>query len=111
MWIAVENAEVLEAQVNGKQVPDVRGREGGRNWRLTYAGVPKEGIALTLTLPAAQDPTIKVIDEVDGLPEIPGLSLTARPDTLMPSPRVPFDSSRLVMKTLQHVAMHHHMAH
>jgi hypothetical protein len=111
IWVAVQDAEVLEAQVNGKQVPNVHGRAGARTWRLTYVGVPKEGVTVSLTVPASQAPTIRVIDQADGLPEMPGLSFRPRPDTLMPSPRVPFDSSTLVSKTFPHFAMHHGMGH
>jgi peptidase M28-like protein len=101
LWIEIQNAKVLEADVNGKQVGDARSGSGVENWGLVYTGLPKEGIVLTLKVPAPQKPMLKVCDFSDGLPEIPGHSFRRRPEYLMPSPLLRYDSSTLVTRTFR----------
>jgi hypothetical protein len=110
-WITVEKARVLEAAVNGKRVPNEGFSPGAPSWRLTYVGLPRQGVVLTLTVSASEAPVLKVIDQSERLPDIPGITQTPRPDDLMPSPRVLFDSSTLVSKTFERFQMTHTMAH
>ena len=118
VWMTIENARVLDASVNGKKIPS-RGRRSNRegrpadarSWQLTYVGLPREGITLTLTVPASQTPTLRVVDQSDGLPDVPGLVVRPRPQDRMPSPRVLFDSSTLVSRTFGHFQMNHAMSH
>ncbi len=101
-WVQVQNTRVLEATVNGKRIRtgDAGSRDG--SWALYYVGLPKDGIVLTLTVEASQPLEIKVLDQSDGLPEMPGLIFKPRPDDLMPAPAWPrFDSSTLVSKSFR----------
>ncbi|HEV2177793.1 MAG TPA: M20/M25/M40 family metallo-hydrolase [Terriglobia bacterium] len=109
LWVEVANARILEAEVNGRKVSGavpVTGNEpGNQHWSLVYTGLPKQGIALTLQFKASESPTMKVVDESDGLPVIPGISFQPRPDNLMATPPPWLDSSTLVSKTFSHFQM------
>jgi hypothetical protein len=109
LWIVIQNAKVLKADVNGKRLPGAGRAPRGGNWRLVYVGAPKEGIVVTLTVPDSQPPLVKVIDQSDGLPEFPGVPFKPRPDDLMPWTQL--DSSTLVSRTFQRFEMTHIMEH
>ena len=108
VWMQVGDAKVLEADVNGKKVDT----PGAQSWGLIYAGLPKDGIVLTLHVPVSQTPTLKIFDMSDGLPSLPGQSFRARPSDTMPAPSRP-DSVTWVGKTYRFevnapMEMHHH---
>jgi len=98
LWLGVENARVLAADVNGKKVTVPTA--GVDHWSLAYVGAPANGFLVTLKVPASQTPTITVVDETQGLPRIPGKLFRPRPADLMPDPVWgALDSSVLVAKT------------
>ncbi len=100
VWISVQNAVVLEANVNGRKIGGTDpAAQGGGSWGFFYTGLPKEGLTLTVEVKGTPPLTIKVVDQSDGLPEIQGMSFKPRPDTVMPAPWPPFDSSTLVGKS------------
>ncbi len=108
VWMEVSDAKVLEADVNGKKIA----AQGAQDWGLIYVGLPQEGVLLTLHVPVAQTPTLKIIDMSDGLPLLPGQSFRSRPADAMPAPSRP-DSATWVGKTYRFAAnapmqMHHH---
>jgi hypothetical protein len=98
VWLGVENARVLAADVNGKKVA-VPGA-GVEHWSLLYVAVPSSGLVVTLKVPVSQTPALTVVDETRGLPQVSGKVFRPRPDDLMPDPRWNMlDSSVLVAKT------------
>ncbi|MET0626408.1 MAG: M28 family metallopeptidase [Pyrinomonadaceae bacterium] len=83
------NGEVSEASVNGKAVGEVGGQSGGtpsKKWVLHYSAPPPEGIELSLTLKSAGPLEVVVVDETNGLPELPGSPYKPRPEEMMSSP-------------------------
>jgi len=98
LWLGVENARLLGADVNGKKVTVPAA--GIDHWSLAYVGVPADGLVVTLKVPVSQTPALTVVDETQGLPQIPGKLFRPRPDDLMPDPIWgALDSSVLVAKT------------
>ena len=98
LWLGVENARVLRADVSGKEVTVPTA--GLDHWSLLYVGAPASGVMVTLKVPVAQTPTLTVVDETEGLPPNPGEPFRPRPDDLMPDPRWNLlDSSVLVART------------
>jgi len=98
LWLGVENARLLAADVSGNKVEIPAA--GLNRWALVYVGAPANGVVVTLKVPVSQTPTLTVVDETPGLPQIPGKLFRPRPDDLMPDPRwAQFDSSVLVAKT------------
>ncbi|HMD96295.1 MAG TPA: M28 family peptidase [Terriglobia bacterium] len=98
LWLGVENARVLGADVNGKKVTVPAA--GVDHWSLAYVGAPASGLVVTLKVPVSQTPSLTVVDEIQGLPQIPGKLFRSRPDDLMADPVWgAFDSSVLVAKT------------
>ncbi len=101
LWLSVEKGEILEAKVNGKPAghePNTAVVGPWPPWALFYSGLPKEGITLTVEIQAQQPLVLRVTDETSGLPSLEGAAPRPRPDTFMPSPTAPFDSTTLVSK-------------
>ncbi|MGO9268767.1 MAG: M20/M25/M40 family metallo-hydrolase [Terriglobia bacterium] len=98
LWLGVENARLLAADVNGEKVTVPTA--GLDHWALLYVGAPANGLVVTLKVPVSQPPALTVVDETPGLPQIAGKLFRPRPDDLMPDPRWgELDSSVLVAKT------------
>ncbi len=100
-WIIAPSAKVTEASVNGKPIPPSDANSHGGNWGFYYAGLPEKGIILGLSVKPSQPLELKIVDQSDGLPDIPGVSFKPRPHDLMPAPWPPFDSSTLVSKSFR----------
>lgn len=95
------NTEILAAVVNRKRIANNNTRahiEPGNRWELNYYALTKEGIELTLEVKSSQPLEIRVVDQSDGLPEIPGISFKTRPNDMMPIPFGVSDST-LVSKS------------
>jgi len=106
-WIAVPDARVLEADLNGKPITYAGTPPPAGAWEVEYTAPPKDGFLLTLQVKPSDPVTVRLVAVSDGLPYIPGASFKPRPDELMPSPSVSFDSCTLVSKTFHNFAMHH----
>ena len=105
LWITIEGAKVQEAAVNGRKIGGASA-SGVLSRGLVYTAPPEEGIVLNLEVKASDPLALKVVAVSPGLPEIRGSAIQPRPDDLMPSPMLPFDSSTLVVKTFRHFEMH-----
>ncbi len=101
LWVVVEKGEIRHAKLNGKPLAPGAGAGGAARWALVYSGLPKEGLDLTLEVSAREPLAIRVTDQTDGLPSLDGIQIHPRPESLMPSPTAPFDSSTLVSKTFR----------
>jgi len=98
LWFEVRGAMVLAATVSGKTVSGLPHESG---MQMYYVGIPDGGLVVTLSVPARAHPELQVIAQCDGLPAVLGASYRPRPETLMPSPRPPFDSCTLIAKTFR----------
>jgi len=81
--------EVLGAMINGKPIQNQETERHGTSkthWGLRVWAPPPEGLSVTLQVPASQPIELRVVDQSFGLPEIPGASLSSRPDYMMPTP-------------------------
>jgi hypothetical protein len=96
LWFEVRGAKVLAAKVSGKEISGLP-RESGV--QMYYVGIPDGGLLAELSVPASANPELRVIAQCDGLPTVTGASYRPRPETLMPSPRLMFDSCTLIAKT------------
>ncbi len=94
------SVRVLSASINGARVtggetsssaPKVR-------WGLLYYAPPPEGIYLTLEIDPSRALKLVLSDQSYGLPQIPGMALTPRPDSLVPAP-IPYSDSLLVTRS------------
>lgn len=97
LWVTVAKGQVVQARLNGQRVREETSPH--HPWSLIYTNLPATGVDLTLDVQAGEPVTLRVTDQSDGLPQIPGLTFQPRPADLMPSPAVPFDSTALVSKT------------
>jgi Peptidase family M28 len=114
-WVAVSDARVLAAAVEGKPVTGLVAANPGGNsltqrdrapWLLMYAAPPASGLRLRLELEAPGSPVISVFQDAAGLPVIPGVRAQPRPPGLMPTPFwPPLDSSTVVTRSFQHFAV------
>jgi hypothetical protein len=79
--------DLTAATVNGKpvNVADIPA-EGRDRFTLLYFGLPPRGVAVTLTVRASGPMTGMVTDYSNGLPTIPGFTVTDRPVKYMPAP-------------------------
>jgi hypothetical protein len=107
VWVAVDKARVTEAQVNGKKITG-SGSNPVTGWLLVYAAPPPTGLLLTLEVAASSSPVLRVFQDSEGLPALPGMNFVPRPADLMPAPfSLPLDSSTVVSKTFEHFIMSH----
>lgn len=97
LWISGDGSRVLGGTVNGKEVAGSE-ETRGRPWRLYYAGLPQEGIVLSLAVRRDGSLGLRVTDVSDGLPAIEGKPAPPRPDHLMASPALPFDTATMVSR-------------
>ncbi|HEX5975534.1 MAG TPA: M20/M25/M40 family metallo-hydrolase, partial [Rubrobacteraceae bacterium] len=68
------------------------GEKGGLLQKLgeepfTFSGLPPEGVDLTVKVRASGPVRFTVVDQTNGLPQIPGVTLPSRPKTVMPAPQ------------------------
>jgi hypothetical protein len=87
-WVTlyVSEADVLEASVNGKRVTidaDAR-RLPSKGWRLRYANLPEQGLELVLKVRGMQRVKVHAVEGMPGLPSLPGMNVTPRPDWIVP---------------------------
>lgn len=104
-WADVSKARIIGAEVNGKRVTE-GGSGRSNNWVLVYTAPPPDGLLLTLEFAASDAPVLRVFQDSDGLPDVPGFSFRPRPPDLMPSlwwP--PLDSSTVVSRSFEHFTM------
>jgi hypothetical protein len=79
--------EIVAASVDGKEI----GRNGApKNLRdrltFSYAGVPEDGLELSLAVQSPGPVEVTVEDVSEGLPEVPGMEIEPRPSWMMPLP-------------------------
>jgi hypothetical protein len=98
LWLQVEKATVLAATLEGRKVQLNEVEKRNKVWGIVYVAMPAGGIELDLTLNAWESPQLTVIDQSDGLPNIPGFHVEPRPSDRMALPVAwPFfDSTVLV---------------
>ena len=99
-WVAVQNATILRAAIDGKKVPSKMVDPQDRLWGFYYAAPSPNGIELTIAVQRTDVPRITVADQTNGLPNIPGFHPRPRTPDLMPLNYFPaFDSTVLVSRT------------
>jgi hypothetical protein len=98
LWFEARGAKVLAATISGKKVSGLP-RESGV--QMYYVGIPDGGLAVELSVPAGANPELQVVAQCDGLPSVAGASYRPRPETVMPSPRLSFNSCTLIAKTFR----------
>ncbi len=96
VWMSVPvGVTVLGASIDGES-PGDRVSNGWTGW---YWRAPASGFDLTLKLATPAPFVVTVIDQTEGLPEIPEFKIKPRPVNTMPTPFLFFDSTTLVRKT------------
>lgn len=87
LWVYVDRqAELVGAAVDGKPIDAATLSASAPPWSLTYWAPPADGFELMLEVRAGTSVDIRVVDRVDGLPEIAGTSFQPRPDTMTSTP-------------------------
>jgi hypothetical protein len=100
LWVAVQNATILRATIDGKKVPSKMVEPRDKLWGFSYSAPPSQGIELTISFHPPDRPQITLTDQTNGLPDIPGFHSKPRTEDLMPLNYYPaFDSTTLVSKT------------
>ena len=84
--------EAAESLVNGKSRANASAAPI-RNWGLDYWAPDPGGIELVLKMKTTEAMTIKVIDQSYQIPELPGITIKARPAYIIPAPSPDNDSS------------------
>ncbi|HEY6419325.1 MAG TPA: M28 family peptidase [Candidatus Binataceae bacterium] len=96
IWMTLpDTVRVIDAAVDGKSP----GGFPSDGWAAWYWSVPERGFDLQLKVKGGGELTLTLIDQSDGLPATPGEVFTARPDDVMPTPFLFFDSATLVRNT------------
>jgi hypothetical protein len=67
-------------------------------WGFRYFAMDDRGVELTLETVPARPLKIRVADRTAGLPELPGVRFTPRPEHMMPAP-YPYDSTTSISKS------------
>jgi hypothetical protein len=99
-WVAVQDATILRAAIDGKKVPSKMVDPQDKLWGFYYAAPSPDGIELTIVVQRTDVPHITVTDQTDGLPNISGFHPQPRTPDLMPLNYFPaFDSTVLVSRT------------
>ncbi|MCW5851767.1 MAG: M28 family peptidase [Anaerolineae bacterium] len=76
--------EITAAALDGQPM-DISATPGDhRRLRFTYAGLPAEGVELSLVVKSAGPITVWLRDGSTGLPTIPGMTIRPRPADMMP---------------------------
>jgi hypothetical protein len=100
LWVAVQNATIVRATIDGKKVPSKMVDPQNKLWGFYYAAPSPDGIELAIVTQATDAPRITVTDQTNGLPDIPGFHATPRTADLMPLNYFPaFDCTILVSHT------------
>ena len=101
LWVAVQNATIVRATIDGKKVPSKMVDPQNKLWGFYYAAPSPDGIELAFVAQAIDAPRITVTDQTSGLPEIAGFHPAPRIPGLMPLNYFPaFDSTVLVSRTI-----------
>jgi hypothetical protein len=101
LWVAVQNATILRATIDGKNAPSKMVEPRDKLWGFYYAAPPARGIELMIAVVPSDKPQITLTDQTNGLPEIRGFHINPRTSDLMPLNYFPaFDSTALVTTTL-----------
>lgn len=96
VWMSVPvGVTVLGASVDGKS-PGDHVSDGWTGW---YWQTPPSGFDLALKLATPAPFVVTVIDQTEGLPDMPEFKIKPRPPDTMPTPFLFFDSTTLVRKT------------
>ena len=83
------SGEIVAASVNGEafQLENTEGSNRHKAvWAMNYYGFPEEGTELTLSVKTNQPVKLRIDDRTYGLPQIPGKSISVRPDYIIPTP-------------------------
>ena len=98
IWLQVEKATVLAATIEGRKVQANEVDRRNKTWGIVYLALPPEGIEVDLSFKASENPQLTLIDQSDGLTNIPGFHVEPRPNDRMALPVAwPFfDSTVLV---------------
>jgi hypothetical protein len=96
------DSEVIAAYTSqGRIDTDESLRNEMRNrWTLIYYGLPEKGFELTLHLRPSPPLKIRLVDRSFGLPQIPGRTVTPRPESVIPSVG-PFSDSTYISKSFR----------
>lgn len=85
---ARSNPQLLATEVNGQRI-DNRGSivpaQAMSAWSLQYLAPPSGGIELAFDVKAGTELNLRVVEITYGLPQVPGMTIRARPDGMMPS--------------------------
>jgi Peptidase family M28 len=88
------NGETVRVVANGKETT----RQLGNRYGLNFFGVPPEGFDLTMETKTNEAIKIRVVDLSYGLPQIPGMSYSPRPNYMAPLLYV-YNDSTVVSKS------------
>jgi len=98
IWMTVPvGVAVLGASIDGRSPGDVT-TDGWTGW---YWRAPAAGFDLELKLTTPAPFVVTVVDQTNGLPNIPDFAIKPRPPDTMPTPFLLFDSTTLVRKTFR----------
>jgi hypothetical protein len=88
--------ELLAAGIGDKPLVDLE------TYDLRYEGLPSDGAELTVRVRASGPVQFTVVDQSSGLPQLPGVTLSPRPDTFMaaPSPEWVAGDPTLIWRTV-----------
>ena len=84
LGIRVTGASVISAAIDGRAVDTTRYRLRTQEWALRYWAPSDAGALLRLTVPAGSTPTLEIIARSNGVPTLPGLTISPRPANVVP---------------------------
>jgi len=84
LGIRVTGASVISAAIDGRAVDTTRYRLRTQEWALRYWAPSDAGALLSLTVPAGSTPTLEIIARSNGVPTLPGVTISPRPANVVP---------------------------
>ncbi len=84
LGIRVTGASVISATIDGRAVDTTRYRLRTQEWALRYWAPSDAGALLSLTVPAGSTPTLEIIARSNGVPTLPGVTISPRPANVVP---------------------------
>jgi hypothetical protein len=80
----ITGAPVYSTLIDGRVMDTTRFRRRTSDWVLQYWAPSDSGAVIELTLPAGARPALELTARIDGLPQFPGMTIPARPQSVVP---------------------------
>jgi MFS family permease len=85
LFMRATGAKVSTSSIDGRVVDTTRYRRRSDDWHMQYWAVPDSGAIVALSIPPGSAIDFEMTSRYPGLPVIPGVSIPARPESVVPA--------------------------